>query len=106
MDTIGPRRWYWEGSAESLQTEFSTVLGQLVARHPFDVGLKQRDAWMGQIENLKLLAAAIPQVHLFLEFSIPRMGKRADAVLIAGLFSCWNIRWGLVTIGGMPLIRP
>lgn len=62
----------------------SAILGQLVVHHPFDVGSKQRDAWLHQIEDLKLLASAVPLSHFFLEFSIPRMGKRADAILLAG----------------------
>jgi hypothetical protein len=40
--------------------------------------------WLQQIEDLKLLASAVSQSHFFLEFSIPRMGKRADAILLAG----------------------
>jgi hypothetical protein len=85
MDAIGSKRCYWEASAENFRrTESTAILGQLVARHPFAVDSKQRDAWMDQIENLKILASAIPQGHFFLEFSIPRMGKRADAILLAG----------------------
>ena len=64
--------------------ELTTILGQLVVHHPFDVGSKQRDAWLHQIEGLKLLASAVPLSHFFLEFSIPRMGKRADAMLLGG----------------------
>ena len=86
MDTIvGCSRWYWESSAENFRsTESTAILGQLVVHHPFDVGSKQRDAWLHQIEGLKLLASAVPLSHFFLEFSIPRMGKRADAILLAG----------------------
>jgi hypothetical protein len=85
MDAIGHRRWYWEASAEEFRhSESTAVLGQLVVQHPFDVGSKQRDAWLLQIEDLRRLAPAIPQSHFFLEFSIPRMGKRADAILLAG----------------------
>ena len=85
MDTIGRSRWYLEASAENFRsTESTAILGQLVVHHPFDVGSKQRDAWLHQIEGLKLLASAVSRSHFFLEFSIPRMGKRADAILLAG----------------------
>lgn len=85
MDTIGRSRWYWEASGENFRrTESTAILGQLVVHHPFDVGSKQRDAWMHQIEDLKLLASAVSGSHFFLEFSIPRMGKRADVILLAG----------------------
>ena len=85
MDTIGHRRWYWEASADNFRhTNSTAILGQLVVHHPFDVGSRQSDAWLLQIEDLKRLASAIPQSHFFLEFSIPRMGKRADAILLVG----------------------
>jgi hypothetical protein len=85
MDTIGRSRWYWEASAENFRrTESTAILGQLVVHHPFDVGSRQRDAWLYQIEDLKLLASSVSRGHFFLEFSIPRMGKRADAILLAG----------------------
>jgi len=85
MDTIGRSRWYWDASAENFRrTESTAILGQLVVHHPFDVGSKQRDAWLHQIEALKLLASAVSRSHFFLEFSIPRMGKRSDAILLAG----------------------
>jgi hypothetical protein len=74
-------RWYWEASAENFRgTESTAILGQLVAHHRFDVDAKQRGAWLHEIEDLKLLASAVSRSHFFIEFSIPRMGKRADAI--------------------------
>lgn len=85
MNTIGHSRWYWEASSEDFRrTESTAILGKLVVHHPFDLGSRQRDAWLHQIENLKLLASAVSRGHFFLEFSIPRMGKRADVILLAG----------------------
>jgi hypothetical protein len=79
------QRSYWDASAETFaHTNSTTILGHLVARHPFDVDRRQRDAWLVEIEDLKALAVAISHGHLFLEFTIPRMGKRADAILLAG----------------------
>ena len=77
-------RAYYEATAISLaRTPTSAILGALVSHHHFEVDLKQRDAWIKQIEHLKELAAAIPDGHFFLEFAIPRMGKRADVVVVA-----------------------
>ena len=77
-------RAYYEAPAKSFaRTPTSAILGALVSHHQFEVDLRQRDAWLEQIEDLKELAVATPQGHLFLEFAVPRMGKRADVIVVA-----------------------
>lgn len=44
----------------------------------------QKAAWQFEVAHLRTLAAAFPDSHIFMEFSIPRMGRRADAVIVAG----------------------
>ncbi len=51
---------------------------------PFAVEPAQRAAWQFEIQHLKQLARAFPDGWFALEFAIPRMGRRADAVLVAG----------------------
>jgi hypothetical protein len=51
---------------------------------PFPVEPAQRVAWQFEISHLQKLGAALPDVHIFLEFAIPRMGRRADAVVLIG----------------------
>ncbi len=58
------------------------VLGILVAHHDFDLEGTQRRAWQRQIRHLQKVVSELGDGHLFLEFAIPRMGKRADAVLL------------------------
>ena len=78
------RRFYYAASAATFaQAPARAILGDLVSHHRFEVDLNQRDAWMAEIEDLKALALAIPDIHLFFEFAIPRMGKRADVILVA-----------------------
>lgn len=60
------------------------VLGELTANTSFAAELAQIEAWKFAIRHLQALAAALPDAHVFLEFSIPRMGRRADAILVAG----------------------
>jgi hypothetical protein len=60
------------------------VFGRLAANSPFDVVHAQSGAWKVQIAQLQALGAELPDAHVFLEFAIPRMGRRADAVVIAG----------------------
>ena len=59
------------------------ILGVLTTEHHHALEEQQRWAWLQQISILKAALTARPDAHIFLEFYIPRMGKRADAVLIA-----------------------
>ena len=60
------------------------ILGVLSSQHSFDLDLLQKNAWIDQIQVFRQLSIAAPEFsgHLFFEFSIPRMGKRADVVLL------------------------
>ena len=46
--------------------------------------LNQRGAWQAEITHLQQVVRPYPNSHVFLEFAIPRMGKRVDAVLVVG----------------------
>jgi len=59
------------------------LFGQLAAKLPFAVEPAQRAAWEFQIQHLRELATALPEAHFFLEFLIPRMGRRADLIILA-----------------------
>ena len=58
------------------------VLGQVTAAHGFALELTQRDAWRAQIELLQNELGELDHGEIFFEFAIPRMGKRADVVLL------------------------
>ncbi|MGE5058459.1 MAG: DNA/RNA helicase domain-containing protein [Betaproteobacteria bacterium] len=77
------RAWYSATLAEFLETQADVIVGRLATNGDFSLLLSQRDAWLAQItflqENLLGLSGA-----LFLEFNIPRMGRRIDAVLLIG----------------------
>ena len=78
------RRSYYSAGLEELAGADAGVIVAAMARElPFDLGDEQRDAWEREIAILKreLRGLAGPG-RVFLEFSIPRMGKRADAVLV------------------------
>ncbi|WP_420382317.1 DUF2075 domain-containing protein [Novosphingobium sp.] len=62
----------------------SHILGELTRWHHFDVEAGQRQAWLKQIELLRSALAATPVFTLYFEFAIPRMGRRADVVVIIG----------------------
>jgi hypothetical protein len=58
------------------------ILGQLTSMHSFALDILQKNAWIEQIENLKDQLTNFLNGEIFFEFSIPRMGKRADVVLL------------------------
>ncbi|ESQ86026.1 hypothetical protein AEAC466_02235 [Asticcacaulis sp. AC466] len=60
------------------------ILGELARGHNFALEPAQRDAWRQQINILRGALKDQGGYTLYFEFSIPRMGKRADAVLLIG----------------------
>ena len=58
------------------------ILGQLTRAHGFSLEVQQRNAWSEQIRILQQELDWLDRGRIFFEFSIPRMGKRADTVLV------------------------
>ena len=85
MTLIGPapRAWYRASIADFLRADVETILARLVENSGFDVLLTQRDAWLHQIAFLRGQLNGFDGSILF-EFSIPRMGRRIDVVLLIG----------------------
>ncbi len=77
------RAYYSDSIANFLQADPHAVLGQLVSNSEFAVENTQRDAWQLQIDVLKRLLCGRGGT-IYLEYSIPRMGKRVDVVLLIG----------------------
>lgn len=77
------RAWYGASVSDFLKSHPDTVLGRLTASCDFALIPTQRDAWMAQIEFLRSHITGLSG-SLFLEFNIPRMGRRIDAVLLIG----------------------
>ncbi|MBI4474651.1 MAG: DUF2075 domain-containing protein [Acidobacteria bacterium] len=77
------RAWYGATIADFLQCPTDVLLGRLAANSDFTIVPSQRDAWIEQIEILRSTLGGLSGA-LFLEFNIPRMGRRIDAVLVIG----------------------
>lgn len=58
------------------------LFGRLASNLPFALEPEQRTAWNYQIQHLRELARELPNAHVFMEFLIPRMGRRADLILL------------------------
>ena len=65
-----------------LKEDPERILGMLTEHHQHSLEQQQRWAWLQQISILKRALADQSGGRLFLEFYIPRMGKRADAVFV------------------------
>ena len=76
------RSYYQSKIGEFLSESADAILGKLTAASAHDVELSQRNAWMEQILLLKEQLKSFPGGSVFFEFAIPRMGKRADVVVI------------------------
>ena len=74
--------YYCAKVANFLKTQEETILGELARAHHHDLEHQQKYAWLSQIKILKNQLSAHTEGVLFFEFSIPRMGKRADVLLL------------------------
>ena len=83
VTTAVSRAWYSAPIAEFLGAQPVAILGQLTTNCDFSLLATQTDAWLAQIAFLQEQVSGLTGT-LFLEFNIPRMGRRIDAVLLVG----------------------
>jgi hypothetical protein len=77
------RAWYGASIAGFLETDSDTIAGRLARNSDFAILPAQRDAWLAEIRLLQDQLVGMAG-SLLMEFSIPRMGRRIDAVLLIG----------------------
>lgn len=76
---------YYEANIqEFLVADEDAILGALSMQHGFALEHQQKHAWQDQIRILRSVLAPTQLGWIYFEFSIPRMGKRADVVLLTG----------------------
>jgi hypothetical protein len=80
---VSSRAWYGASIADFLKAQPDTVIGRLSRNSDFALLPTQKDAWLEQIRLLQICLVGLTG-SLFLEFNIPRMGRRIDAVLLIG----------------------
>lgn len=76
------RSYYQSSIQDFLSSSNDLILGNLAQHHEFALEDLQKNAWLAQIDILKANLVGIAKGHLYFEYSIPRMGKRADNILI------------------------
>lgn len=65
-----------------LAADEAAVLGELTLHHGFALEHQQKNAWQGQIRLLHYYLPPTVVGRIYFEFSIPRMGKRVDLVIV------------------------
>jgi Uncharacterized conserved protein len=77
------RDYYSDSITAFLAASPTEILGTLVTNSGFAIELTDRAAWVEEIRILKDVLATV-QGQIYFEYSIPRMGRRIDVVLLVG----------------------
>ena len=65
------------------ETDTDTILGMIMRQNDFSsLQLEMRDSWEEEIAILKHSLHDVPDGLIVFEYSIPRLGKRIDTVLL------------------------
>ncbi len=84
MDAPARLPAYYARPVESFGlSSINEILGALVSAHEHDIENEQRRAWEDQIRILQSALAGLTG-FIILEFSVPRLGSRIDAVVVSG----------------------
>lgn len=77
-------RYFYKSTISRFVTaDQANILGQMASVNSFDLTPHQRDAWVEQIQFLKAGLASHSGV-IYFEYSIPRMGRRVDTIVLIG----------------------
>ena len=92
-------RSYYSSIVEKfLDDDSNLILGQLSRNHQFALEDLQRNSWIYQIEILKSALRKLPNSFVAFEYTIPRMGKRVDVIIIyCGLIFVLEFKVGETT---------
>ena len=79
------RYYYSDTIADFLDKGERDILGALAQDNEFSLEPSQRDAW---VEEIRILKSVLPPYRnrgtVYFEYSIPRLGKRIDVVVLIG----------------------
>src|SRR5213083_2677209 len=77
------RAYYSDPIETFLRRSPEEILGSLTLSTTFAIEASQRDAWLEQIGTLQSVLSPYPdRGKVYFEYSVPRLGKRIDVVLI------------------------
>lgn len=82
------RRWLYAADySQFISCSDDQILGELVRHAGNDIELNQSNAWQQQIKLLKQLELPTDlsdSAKLYFEYTIPRLGRRVDVILVIG----------------------
>lgn len=77
------RCFYYDTIGDFLTKSADQVLGEMSRHNEYDLVLTQRDSWIEEIESLQqILPPYRDDGAIFIEYSIPRLGRRVDVILL------------------------
>lgn len=77
------RAYYSATGDQFFEDDLMTILGELTRHHTFALEDLQKNSWISQINILKnTLTSLADSFYIAFEYSIPRMGKRVDVVIL------------------------
>jgi hypothetical protein len=82
IETKSSRAYFDAPIVNFLQESADSIVGAITSAHAQDIVHAQTNAWRAQIALLKKHLVGQSSGHIFFEFTIPRMGNRADVVLL------------------------
>jgi hypothetical protein len=77
------REYYSDSIANFLKSSTEEILGKLTLNSDFSLEHTQRGAWLSEISIMRKVLSS-HQGTIYFEYSIPRMGRRIDVVLLIG----------------------
>ena len=91
-----PRRLYDNSFEGFLREDENAILGLLCDRYHGDAHTATREAWKGEISNMRALVIRLDHDgRIIFEYDIPRLGKRIDVVLLLrGIIFCLEFKVG------------
>lgn len=79
------RSYYSEDVSSFLNDPVEIVLGRMTKNTIFALDIATRNSWIHEVDVLqKQLTGVVSNGKLFFEFSIPRLGKRIDVLMVSG----------------------
>lgn len=75
--------WFESPIAEFTDMPEAEIIGGLTISSPHAIDTSQTEAWRAEIALLKQVLVGLSG-HVLMEFDIPRMGRRIDAVVVIG----------------------
>jgi len=77
------REYYSDTITDFIKSSPNEIIGKLVQSNDFALEQTQRDAWLAEI-NILQKTLHLYQGSIYFEYSIPRMGRRIDVVMVTG----------------------